>query len=296
MEIDPPTGNILPKIYGIYSNYRQALTIGRPIDRSGFHYNKRTWWVTYLSQEYELMSFAATEHSQVGQIESKPLASANLLVQLGIGSSKDHRYLLLLRFIVINATAFAITAVLAQQGWFDSMIRSDTTHLIAIIVAAFLTGLMICGRKIYQTSNELNSIKESAPREGTRTHDFLSKTRNLDAQGRANVAEGLRLRLATRIGMVKHIASSLVFLGLIGTVIGFIIALSGVDPDSAADVTSIGPMVTTLISGMSIALYTTLVGSVLNIWLMLNYRLLESGTVNLIVQLVEYSEAQNARS
>ena len=34
-------------------------------------------------------------------------------------------------------------------------------------------------------------------------------------------------------------------------------------------------MVSTLIDGMSVALYTTLVGSVLNVWLMLNYRLVE---------------------
>jgi biopolymer transport protein ExbB/TolQ len=82
-----------------------------------------------------------------------------------------------------------------------------------------------------------------------------------------------------------------VFLGLIGTVIGFIIALSGVNAEAAADVSSIGPMVTTLISGMSIALYTTLVGAILNIWLMINYRLLEGGTVTLATKIIELGES-----
>ena len=80
------------------------------------------------------------------------------------------------------------------------------------------------------------------------------------------------------------------FLGLIGTVIGFIIALSAVDADAAADVSSIGPMVSTLITGMSIALHTTLVGAILNIWLMINYRLLEGGTVTLVTSIVELGE------
>ncbi len=40
----------------------------------------------------------------------------------------------------------------------------------------------------------------------------------------------VRLKLSNRIAFVHHKANSLVFLGLIGTVIGFIIALSGVDP------------------------------------------------------------------
>jgi hypothetical protein len=38
---------------------------------------------------------------------------------------------------------------------------------------------------------------------------------------------------------------------------------------------------------MAIALYTTLAGSLLNIWLTLNYRLLEHGTVHFYTQLVE---------
>ena len=49
-------------------------------------------------------------------------------------------------------------------------------------------------------------------------------------------------------------------------------------------------MVSTLIDGMSVALYTTLVGSVLSVWLMLNYRLVESGTVRLLTAIVELGE------
>ena len=85
-------------------------------------------------------------------------------------------------------------------------------------------------------------------------------------------------------------ANSLVLLGLIGTVVGFIIALSGVRPEVVSDVGAIGPMVSALINGMSVALYTTLVGSLLNVWLMINVRLLESGTVKLLTATVELGE------
>ncbi|NQU71862.1 MAG: MotA/TolQ/ExbB proton channel family protein [Rhodospirillales bacterium] len=97
----------------------------------------------------------------------------------------------------------------------------------------------------------------------------------------------MRLRLSHRISVVRHIANSLVLLGLIGTVVGFIIALSGVDPQKAADVASISPMVSTLIRGMSTALYTTLVGGVLNLWLTVNYQHLATGTVKLITAMHE---------
>lgn len=75
---------------------------------------------------------------------------------------------------------------------------------------------------------------------------------------------------------IRFISGTLVYLGLIGTVLGFIIALGGVKPDIVGDVAAIGPMVSILIGGMSIALYTTLVGTVLSLWLSINVRMIEA--------------------
>ena len=100
----------------------------------------------------------------------------------------------------------------------------------------------------------------------------------------------LRGRLGTRIVVVRQIADSLVFFGLVGTVIGFIVALSGVDPQTSAQVEEVASMVATLVTGMSIALYTTLVGAVLHVWLMVNHRLLATGTSNLFNNIIEIGE------
>ncbi|MBI3454125.1 MAG: MotA/TolQ/ExbB proton channel family protein [Rhodospirillales bacterium] len=105
----------------------------------------------------------------------------------------------------------------------------------------------------------------------------------------------MRAKLVARNGVVRHVANTLVILGLIGTVIGFIIALSGVKPDAASDVKAIGPMISTLILGMSVALYTTLVGAILNIWLMINYQMLTTGTVNLVAAIIERGEADGGQ-
>jgi hypothetical protein len=81
-----------------------------------------------------------------------------------------------------------------------------------------------------------------------------------------------------------------VFLGLIGTVIGFIIALSGVDPSRATEVDNVARMIATLISGMSVAMYTTLAGSVLYVWLSVNHRILANGSVSLITAIIKLGE------
>jgi len=46
-------------------------------------------------------------------------------------------------------------------------------------------------------------------------------------------------------------------------------------------------MVSTLITGMAVALYTTLVGSVLNLWLTLNYHFLAKGMIDLVASILE---------
>ena len=201
-----------------------------------------------------------------------------------------YRYLLALRFGTINLIAFALLGAAWVQGWLTSLVVTDTTHLIAAITGVFIVGLVMCARIALQLSDELNQIRARHPRPASRVAAYLGSIAGRDGQSRAILASTLKLKLASRIGPVRHLANSLVILGLIGTVLGFIIALSGVDPETAADVSSIGPMVSTLIDGMSVALYTTLVGSVLNVWLMLNYRLVESGTVRLLTAIVELGE------
>ena len=59
---------------------------------------------------------------------------------------------------------------------------------------------------------------------------------------------------------------------------------------NASNPSAISPMVAQLIEGMSVALYTTLVGSILSVWLGLIYQMLATGTSNLISQIIELSE------
>lgn len=201
-----------------------------------------------------------------------------------------YRWLLLFRFALVNLVGLALVAASWAQGWLEPVIATDTTHLCAVITGVFLLGLGLATRRVAMLSYELN-VLDGAPAEApSKVALFRADAWGRDAQARANLILALRLKLGQRLSPIRHLASTLVLLGLIGTVVGFIIALGGVDPQTAADVAAIPAMVSTLIEGMSVALYTTLVGSVLNIWLMLNYRLLEGGAVHLTTRLVELGE------
>lgn len=201
-------------------------------------------------------------------------------------------YLLVLRFALFNLVAFAALGAAYLEGWVETVFAQDQTRLTLIISAAFAVGWAIAARKTWQTSREINQAKAASPHASSRADVYLAEIEGRSVESRALSASSLRLKLFSRIAVIRHVAGALVVLGLIGTVLGFIIALSGVRPEAAADVNSISPMVATLIQGMSIALYTTLVGAVLNVWLMVCYRILATGTVNLFAALIDLGESR----
>lgn len=200
--------------------------------------------------------------------------------------------MLFLQFALVNLVAVSLLAAAYLQRWLDGLFADNTRVLSAIIFAVFLYGFALCGVKLWRTSVDLNDIAAEPPPPDSRAARALRALIGRDRDDRSVRIDMLRLDMAHRIAVIRHVANSLVFLGLIGTVIGFIVALSGVDPAAAAEVDKVALMVSTLIKGMSIALYTTLLGAVLNVWLSINYRILANGTVSLMTAIVEKAYAR----
>ncbi len=207
----------------------------------------------------------------------------------------DHRHVLLLRFALVNLVAFGLLGVVYLEGWLDGALEGHTGWLSLGIFVTFLFGLIACTRRIWHANRELETIYAGDPRSSPRASAYLDAVRERDPQGRFISANLLRLRLRNEIALVRQVANTLVFLGLVGTVVGFIVALSGVSPDVAVSVDGVGSMVATLVSGMSIALYTTLIGSVLHVWLMVDYRILSTGAARLFDAVVELGEQHVGR-
>jgi len=207
---------------------------------------------------------------------------------------KPFRYLLFLRFVAINGTGLALLGAVWSQGWIGRILAADDTHICKTIFALFIVGLVWTGQKVLMLSRELNALELWPVGPPARTTNLLREMAGRDGHTRAALAGTLRLKLLHRIGPVRHMASTLVLLGLIGTIVGFIIALSGVNQAAVTDAAAIGPMVATLLHGMAMALFKTLVGSVLNVWLMINYRLLEAGATHVVTHVVEIGERDAA--
>lgn len=198
--------------------------------------------------------------------------------------------MLILRFTLLNIVASGFLMAIYFQGWLDDAFKSYTGWLTLGICAVFVFGMFLCTLRIWRTNQDLNAISENAFANASRVKRYLESVAQRSAESRIISANLLRNRLGTQIAVIRQIADSLVFFGLVGTVIGFIVALSGVDPQTSTQVDEVATMVATLVSGMSIALYTTLVGAVLHVWLMVNHRLLATATSALFNNTVELGE------
>jgi len=73
---------------------------------------------------------------------------------------------------------------------------------------------------------------------------------------------------------VQWLATHVVRIGLLGTVVGLIIAFSAAAQGGSTNPDEIKPMIAAVVSGMYVSLYATLLGIGTNLWLKINLRLL----------------------
>ena len=201
-----------------------------------------------------------------------------------------YKYLLLLRYSLVNAVGLVFILVAYSQGYLNKAIKSDVTNVVVLIIFIFLIGLTLASIKAFWISRELNYAYSLQKKQKSTLTDFIKKSKKLDATSRSNLISSARINISVKISNIKFIANILVILGLIGTVIGFIIALSGVDGSVSSNPDEVGKMVASLVQGMSVALYTTLAGSILSVWLNICYQILSNGANRLISRIIEVGE------
>ncbi len=78
-----------------------------------------------------------------------------------------------------------------------------------------------------------------------------------------------------RFDDARWTAIRLVQLGMMGTILGLMIAVTSVDPSTAGDPSAAADIMTSAIFGVGIALMTTLAGLASNFWLQINVYLLK---------------------
>jgi len=87
-------------------------------------------------------------------------------------------------------------------------------------------------------------------------------------------ALGILCLFLRRWADVQWLATHVVRVGLLGTVIGLIVAFAAAKSGGSTDPSEVRPMIAAVVDGMYVSLYATLLGIATNLWLKINLRLL----------------------
>ena len=121
-----------------------------------------------------------------------------------------YKYLLLLRYSLVNALGLVFIIVMYSQGYLSKAIKGDVTNVVVLIIFLFLTGLTLASIKAFWISRELNYAYSLQTKNKSMLNNFLKKAKKLDASSRANLVSSLRINISVKISNIKFIANILV--------------------------------------------------------------------------------------
>lgn len=206
---------------------------------------------------------------------------------------------LLYKWLIGNSFAFLVLYIAWLQGWVELVIVSDASYLSVAMSGIFAIFWVLSSYRIVSVNREISRFLEDQP-VGIAAGYFQNLKQKSQNQGggspeQSMLAATLRNRMMMSIQYVNYVANLMVLLGLIGTVVGFVIAVSGLGESIAQgdSVDRVKSVLGQIVNGMGIALFTTLVGSILGgIWLAVHYQILLRAVGGLVVDIVEKAEIE----
>ena len=206
----------------------------------------------------------------------------------------------MLRWLLFNGVVVFATVLLWRYGLIRLVVASDRTHIAPVIAALYaLTSLHNLARA-FALSREAAALEVLRAGGGAPPGLFGDHIRALALKTRpgARLDPTLLLRL-----LAERLSGGLAFgalmgdilmkLGLLGTIVGFILMLGPIAGLDAEDDSAVRAAMGVMSQGMAVAMYTTLAGLVGALLLRAQYAMLEGATVSVFWDFVRLTETRH---
>ena len=205
----------------------------------------------------------------------------------------------------------AILSLFYLFFYYDLLIElliNDVSYISLIILLIFSLSTIFLGYQSYQIQECMSNftrIKYSSISKNMASkkslcnyydqcmYEFFNLSLGSTKTNIDNINELLEVKLYKYIRTINFVADLLIRLGLIGTVIGFIIMLQSVTLIENFDITLMQDLMRDMSGGMMVALYTTLTGITSAVILMLQNKYLEQKIIDLYSGIIEVSLSKN---
>ncbi len=202
-------------------------------------------------------------------------------------SSIDNIFIYWVYFISL---IFLVFYALESLGFISSIFQEDISYLSSLITFILVFYLFQCGYYLYKLRDAVFFVE-------TKTHyddsnpfiiilsEFQVANNILQDKPKTPLHEEFKLKLYEFVDNGFFISDLLLKLGIIGTVIGFIIMLSSLSAIDEMNLSKMNNLLLSMSAGMKVALYTTLTGLIGSILLSIQYNFFES-KINMFINQV----------
>ena len=189
----------------------------------------------------------------------------------------DNIFIYWIYFISLIFIAFY---VLGSLGFISNILQADISYISSLITFIVIFYLFQCGYylnklrdAVYFLDKEINSDSNNIFIMIYREYQL---TNNISKDNKTSSQEDFKLKLYEFADNGFFVSDLLLKLGIIGTVIGFIIMLSSLSAIDEMNLSKMNNLLLSMSTGMKVALYTTLTGLIGSILLSIQYNFLES--------------------
>ncbi len=226
--------------------------------------------------------------------------------------SRDSSDLIFIKWLLFFTVLLIISYLLIYYGHISKLINNDVSNISIVILLIFIFFSIKVGSLLYKvkdsfynliilsTSNEYNNIKNIIQQMNKSNNyydicilDQLKIFYINDIKDRKDINEVFEYKFTKDIDLGWFIVDLLIKLGLIGTVIGFIIMLSSIALIEDFDLSLMQSLLKNMSSGMMVALYTTLTGLLSSIILSFQNKYLENIIYDMISIITTIIEIKN---
>lgn len=236
---------------------------------------------------------------------------------------QDFQHYLLLVWLIVSGLIVFGLVVSWNEGLITQLVNGDRSRICLVIALLYGIATLHCANRAVFLSSELNHAADVASRIAAVGDGASITTRNgtlsvgggsalpscvmtehlIDllnarresregdaAREQSNLVEALAERLKGAHELGWFVVDILLKLGLVGTIVGFILMLGSMANTASLDVNTMQKVLRQMSSGMGTALFTTLAGLIGSILLGLQYLLLDKSADELILRVVRVAE------
>lgn len=193
-------------------------------------------------------------------------------------------YGLLLFALLISGIELFVWFYLHQIGYLQILISNDQSQVSMVIITIYSLATLHFLYACYTTSHHFHDLlhQDGDFQSPVLQHFYQQVKKSTDDVNRQPLLEVLDTRIRSHYAFGFVVADLMLKLGILGTVIGFIIMLGSLSNLNSVDITVMQTLLAEMSGGMKVALFTTLAGMLAGILLNIKYNVVDWAVDHLI--------------